>query len=97
VTNYSPLASSSAKRPILGTFHWPVLFEYAGTRALSHHNVRARLVYKQKPISHPDLNIFMAKLLSEQPSTHIDAFSLEVSNGVSTSKKMSMRIRYTWP
>ena len=34
-------------------------------------NVYARLVYKQKPISHPDLNIFVAKLLSEQPSTHI--------------------------
>ena len=29
-------------------------------------NVYARLVYKQKPISHPDLNIFVAKLLSEQ-------------------------------
>ena len=26
-------------------------------------NVYARLVHKQKPISHPDLNIFVAKLL----------------------------------
>jgi hypothetical protein len=68
-------------------------------------NVYARLVYKQKPISHPDLIIFVAKLLSEQPSTHIDALfdalcfplSLGVSNGDPTSKKMSMRIRYTRP
>jgi hypothetical protein len=64
-------------------------------------NVYARLVYKQKPISHPDLNIFVAKLLNEQPSTHIDALcfplSLGVSNGDPTSKKMSMRIRYTRP
>ena len=64
-------------------------------------NVYARLVYKQKPISHPDLNIFVAKLLSEQASTHIDALcfplSLGVSNGDPTSKKMSMRIRYTRP
>ena len=43
------------------------------------YNVYARLVYKQKPISHPDLNIFVAKLLSEQPSTHIDALCFPLS------------------